>query len=663
MSDPLKTSGPIKPALTLLGDDGIIHTTVRAVLAGHFNVRTAEAAAGSVALVLARDDARPDGLAEARKTAEAAGLPWLPVTTESSAVHLGPLTAPTAPTAPTACPSCAVGRRRLARTKARAHQAIRDLHGPAIDAHRSTLLTRPAAAIAARLALGELSLLPGTAPEPASFLRVDLTTLAMSRHRLLPHPGCPDCGGLPDDTAEAARITLRSRPKPAPDVFREQDVTQRATELIERYVDFAAGIIPSVRTERNGQLPRAVALLSSLRGNESQNGWGRTLDFRSARLIAVLETLERFGGEKPRGHRTTVRASRRELGDRAVDPRTFGLYPDDRHTIPGFPYLRYHEDLVVPWVWGYSFARNEPVLVPERYAYYAAHSDDDPRFVYEISNGCAMGGSLEEAILYGLLEVAERDAFLMTWYGRLPVPRIDPSTARDRSIPMLVEHLRFRTDYEIRLYNTTVEQRIPTFWAMALDTTGDTARPKALCVGASALQPEKGVANVLHEMAHLLEHTRIYDAAERERAARMVEDPSLVKIMGDHSLLYSHEAAFDRFEFLLADDREPRSFDDFADQWAWPRHTDLRGDLTELLGRYLDEGLDVLVVDQTTPEHRAGGFACVKVMVPGTLPMTFGHNNRRVDGLPRLLTVPHRLGYRDAPLAPADINPHPHPFP
>jgi ribosomal protein S12 methylthiotransferase accessory factor len=53
----------------------------------------------------------------------------------------------------------------------------------------------------------------------------------------------------------------------------------------------------------------------------------------------------------------------------------------------------------------------------------------------------------------------------------------------------------------------------------------------------------------------------------------------------------------------------------------------------------------------------------VKVIVPGTLPMTFGHGNRRIHGIPRLYTVPAELGHRAGVLTPADINPHPHPFP
>ena len=85
--------------------------------------------------------------------------------------------------------------------------------------------------------------------------------------------------------------------------------------------------------------------------------------------------------------------------------------------------------------------------------------------------------------------------------------------------------------------------------------------------------------------------------------------------------------------------------------------------MTEVLRRLSSHGLDVVVVDQTTPEHRAGGLHCVKVIVPGTLPMTFGHANRRVHGLPRLFAVPALLGYRLQSLAPQDVNPHPHPFP
>jgi ribosomal protein S12 methylthiotransferase accessory factor len=77
----------------------------------------------------------------------------------------------------------------------------------------------------------------------------------------------------------------------------------------------------------------------------------------------------------------------------------------------------------------------------------------------------------------------------------------------------------------------------------------------------------------------------------------------------------------------------------------------------------LDIGLDLLVVNQTAPEHRAGGLACVKVIVPGTMSMTFGHAHRRLSGLPRLRTAPATLGHRHRPVEDAEVCLLPHAFP
>jgi ribosomal protein S12 methylthiotransferase accessory factor len=45
------------------------------------------------------------------------------------------------------------------------------------------------------------------------------------------------------------------------------------------------------------------------------------------------------------------------------------------------------------------------------------------------------------------------------------------------------------------------------------------------------------------------------------------------------------------------------------------------------------------------------------------LPMTFGQHLIRLSGLERVLRIPAELGYADKPLAPEQLNRHPHPFP
>jgi ribosomal protein S12 methylthiotransferase accessory factor len=270
---------------------------------------------------------------------------------------------------------------------------------------------------------------------------------------------------------------------------------------------------------------------------------------------------------------------------------------------------------------------------------------------------------MEEAILHGVLEVAERDAVLMTWYGRMPVPRIDVDSALDRTIPLQAAAITAETGYRVQVHDATLEHGIPAVWAMAISPDlADQDRPAVTCAGGAHLDPERAVLNALSELGTLVADRITCFPREVHQAAKMVHDPTLVKSIFDHPAVYGVRAAFDRLDFLTAG-TDMRTL---ADMRARNRgafgNTDLRDDLRQVIDRYVGTGMDVIVVDQTTPEHRAGGFVCVKAIIPGTVPITFGQHNRRIDGLPRLLRIPHRLGYFSRPLRYDELNPHPHPF-
>jgi ribosomal protein S12 methylthiotransferase accessory factor len=141
----------------------------------------------------------------------------------------------------------------------------------------------------------------------------------------------------------------------------------------------------------------------------------------------------------------------------------------------------------------------------------------------------------------------------------------------------------------------------------------------------------------------------------------MFQDSSLVQKMDDHGMLYGLPQAQERLQFLLDDNRPLRSFDEEFN-WKSP-HTDLTDDLQDILQNFRQLNLDVIVVDQSSSETKRNGLYCVKVLIPGMLPMTFGHHLTRVTGLERVLRVPMELGYREHPLTFEQLNPHPHPFP
>jgi len=614
--------------------------------------------------ILAADT--PDSAAELSRAlrARTAVTAWLPVVAELDRIVIGPLVRPGRP----GCDHCLAERRAGARADAAEDAALHAAYGARLTGTVSPLLTDLAAGLAVPLALREAAAGAG-----GTVTMIRLSDLRITRHPFLPDPHCPHCGTLPEDSASAAAIPRVVRDKPDPSVLRVRDLRPEAAALEARYADDETGVIKSLQPRGLHALPFVEAKVGPRESVDG--GYGRALDFRSARVTAVAEALERLGGGRPGGKRTVVRACYRELAaqdpDSVLDPERAGAHEPRRYAEPGFPYQAYQPELVMPWVWGYSLTRERPVLVPESLAYYriGRHGQQGRPFVSEISNGCALGGCLEEAALYGLLELAERDAFLLTWYARMPAAVVDLRSARDRRLPLLAEHIRRSSGYRVEVFDVTGPEGIPSFWAAAVDTRPDSAahRPRVLCAGGSGLDPERGIFGALHELVTAIEAYLIIYPQRHQDAARMREDPEQVRLMDDHALLYCDPVAADRLDFLLSPPDRGRSarvdLRELAGRRAWPVHTDLRADLDELVGRFTAGGLEAIVVDQTTAAHTASGLSCVKTVVPGLLPMTFGHHLRRVHGLDRVRTAARALGHTDRPLTPDEINPHPHPFP
>lgn len=586
-------------------------------------------------------------------------VPLIPVSTEPAQVLIGPLVIPGV----AGCWTCAGLRRRR---NDPLWEAVVTRNWTVLSNRPSPRLTPSVTdTVAAIVGCDILALREGKPPSTASAqLWCSLEDLSVSTHRILPEPLCPDCGNLPDDTAELSRLTMTRRSKAHPAAFRLRAVSEKYEELMAAFVDSEVGLISTVETGDEGGLPVAKATIPIRGSSATEAGWGRTMSYRSSTVTAVLEAMERWGGLQAGGRRTTVHSSYGKLRDLAVDPRTLGLHSPEQYAEPDFPFTPFHEDLDMSWVWAYSFGRGAPVLVPECYAYYGAHliRPGEPRLAYEVSNGCALGSCLEEAILHGLFEVAERDAFLMAWYARRFLPRVDLATAGDPRIRLLAAHLEEANDRTVTILETTVEHGIPAVWAIAVDRSGEGDRAWAMCTGGAHLDPERAVYSALYELGPILASVERSYRQERARVTAMVEDSALVRTMGDHLLVYADPAVSHRLDFLFASP-ENRSLREMAECGVQVSPDDLTQDVELSIERFLSAGLDVVVVNQTTPEHAIMGLSCVKVIIPGALPMTFGHGMRRVEGLPRLLSVPRSLGDPDPPAQISELNPHPHPFP
>jgi ribosomal protein S12 methylthiotransferase accessory factor len=659
-----------------LAGHGVLHTTLARRLAGTCPVQLLSSPVDGIAGPANTDIAgcgvavlASDGWNSGRHRAFnaeclARAVPWLPVYVERGHAVIGPCTLP----GQAGCALCAQTRRHAARQDPTEFSQLAKRFAAEFAAPSGSWLTTCGAELIAALVADELACIT-TAPQRArtrnALVRVDLAGLTASVHPFLPDPWCAVCGDLPDDTEQAARIVTRAVPKASPAGYRVRSLSSAADRdrLLTRYIDAQVGVLANLTRTGDSMFPGARAPVGLRQSLHRSNGSGRTLNVQAAEITAITEAIERYGGLAPCGKRTVVRASYAELGNKALDPIRLGLHSEAQYALSGFRYQRYRPDLPLNWVWGYSFAQQRPLLVPERYAYYGLrHRDPAGRaFVSENSNGCALGGCLEEAILYGLLEVAERDAFLLTWYARLPVPRIEVASLRGSTLALIIERIEHTTGHTIHVFNTTMEHRIPSVWVMAVDERNQPDLPKVVCAAGAHLEPERALEGALLELSRQLQHACNGYREDRDRILAMVADPRNVQEMADHAPLYYAPEAFERLSFLVNTPRRQTFTEAFHDRHV--PNKDLSADVHAVIGRYLKTGLDVIVVDQTGPEHALEQFACAKVIVPGALPMVFGYENRRIHGFDRLYRVGYELGYHPRPLTHDELNPHPHPFP
>jgi ribosomal protein S12 methylthiotransferase accessory factor len=629
---------------------GELSAQYRVVRQTNFEAGAPEAA--DLALVL-HDAWHPFVHQQAEELLRLTGIPWLRGFVSFGEGVVGPLVRPGTP----GCSRCADMRRLMAghdRKEMWELQQRLAVHGGVpCDAWASrTGLLQVAhllGAEAQRVLQGSQARLEGRV-----FL-INLKTLKNSCHFFLPDPLCPVCGRLPDDSSLAARISLKPTPKISTDSYRCRSMDDLNKVLVKDYLDHRTGFLNSKMYDLVAPFADVSVNLPLFTGNEGAAG--RTHCYAVSELTAILEGLERYCGLAPRGKRTVIHDSFRNLADQALNPVKVGVHAKEQYARPGFPFKPFDPDRPINWVWGYSFLQERPILVPELLAYYSLGCGDG--FVYETSNGCALGGSLEEAIFYGIMEVVERDSFLMTWYAQLPLSRLDPYSVNDQELRLMIDRVRAVAGYDVYLFNSTMEHGIPSVWALAKNRKQKGVN--LICAAGAHLDPVRAVKSAIHELAAMMLTLDEKFEASQEECMRMLHDPSLVQEMEDHSMLYSLPQAQERLQFLLDENRPLRTFNE---EFKWKAgHADLTDDLQDILQVFRRLKLDVIVVDQTTPETIRNGLYCVKVLIPGMLPMTFGYHLTRVTGLERVLRVPVELGYAKQPLTLEQLNPHPHPFP
>jgi len=127
-----------------------------------------------------------------------------------------------------------------------------------------------------------------------------------------------------------------------------------------------------------------------------------------AQVSITMESIERYCSEfKEEYLDKLVRGSYNNLKSKfnVLDPRGMIL-----SGLSG-----YNNDHEIHWTWGTDLSKEEEILVPACAVYHPFH-EDKVLMMNTHTNGIAAGNTMEEAVIHGLAEVIERDAWSIAQY-------------------------------------------------------------------------------------------------------------------------------------------------------------------------------------------------------------------------------------------------------
>lgn len=418
-----------------------------------------------------------------------------------------------------------------------------------------------------------------------------------------------------------------------------------------RLVDEETGIIKILHEAPSAPDAPRIFGCGSLSSDYSRFGFpsespisGSTSLLRDQAIVgAVGEAVERYSAAYV-PYEEIIHRPYSAVSANAVSPWSLALYDDVQLARPGFGYRTPKPGDTIGWVGGFSLTRERPVLVPAFAVYqpYISRTGEVP-VVQQITTGLACGNTAEEAILSAICEVVERDAAMLMWLQSRRPPKAVPGPDTPPAVAETLARFGPIAD-RVTLLDVTTDLAIPAYVAVSdLPIAGRQGATFSSCANPSA---GRAAIGALTELAQCL----LWVNSLVDKGAHL-PNPSLEDIqqIEEHVLWPLLPENRPAFAFALSATREA----------AIPGDPDGAADvldrIADCVARIADAGLEVVVVDVTSPDIRECGLHVFRAIIPGAQPLYFGSGLHRISA--RAMSAPY------ADRASDRINLHPHPFP
>ena len=307
-----------------------------------------------------------------------------------------------------------------------------------------------------------------------------------------------------------------------------------------------------------------------------------------ARASAMMEGFERYSAERQDSDETTIATLEEisELGE-FITPESLNLPKDFKK--------QNLDSMKLEWSTAKDLISNKEYLIPTNAIYHPyIHGNECESLFKSNTNGLASGNVLEEAILHGIFEVIERDAWSIFELTHKNYAQIDLDSIESDIVNETID--KFESEgIKIKLMDFTADIKVPTIAASADDTVTRDAGLLTLGMG-THLDPEVAILRALTEVAQ--------SRATQINGAR--EDT----VRAD----FAREAGYERMKrinkYYFRDEEEKISLSSIENKSTTSITKDLEIVKEELMANDIDK---ILYYDLTRPEL---DVSVVRVVIP-----------------------------------------------
>ena len=218
---------------------------------------------------------------------------------------------------------------------------------------------------------------------------------------------------------------------------------------------------------------------------------GKGISKEHAKASAMMEGFERYSGERQDSDESIVKTVN-ELDEKYIDPKSLNLSKEfEKRDIDEIP---------LEWSRAHDLVTDDDYLIPTNAIYHPyTHGDDVESLFKSNTNGLASGNILEEAILHGIFEVIERDAWSIFELTHKNYSQINLDTIESDIVNETIDRFTSK-GINIKLMDFTADIKVPTIAASADDTITKDAGLLTLGIG-THLDPEVAILRALTEVA------------------------------------------------------------------------------------------------------------------------------------------------------------------